>query len=36
MIFMTENKNLDIKSLIEKAKQLWNDFIAGLKKEGKD
>ncbi len=33
---MTENKNLDLKVLIEKAKQLWNDFIAGLKKQGKD
>lgn len=31
-----ETKNLELNSLIEKAKKLWEDFLAGLKKQGKD
>lgn len=31
-----ENRNLDIKSLIEKARVFFKDFVAGLAKKGKD
>lgn len=31
-----ENRNLDIKSLIGKARVFFKDFVAGLAKKGKD